>query len=200
VCGSRAKDLLATIKGGEAAARRDLRVQLCVERLTGLPQDNGGGYVNEAMQWGLDHEEDAFAAYEALTGNMAARSGFLAHNDVMAGCSLDGHIGDFEGLLELKCPKSATHWSYLRGDPKVPAEHLPQVLHELYVTGAAWCDFLSYDPRFPEHMRTFYVRLYRNEAEIDAYAEKVRQFLAEVDREVVVAMGWHVMQPSGVTA
>ena len=32
---SRAKDMLAAIKTGEAAARRDLRIQLVVERLTG---------------------------------------------------------------------------------------------------------------------------------------------------------------------
>jgi hypothetical protein len=37
--GSRAADMLATIKSGEAAARRDLRVQLVVERLTSTLQE-----------------------------------------------------------------------------------------------------------------------------------------------------------------
>ena len=51
--GSRAADLLATLKrGGEAAARRQLRAQLVVERLTGAPQDDV--YVTAALQRGID--------------------------------------------------------------------------------------------------------------------------------------------------
>jgi hypothetical protein len=198
VTGTGAKDVLATIKSGEAAARRDLRVRLVVERLTGVPEDTGNGFVNEAMAWGLDHEAEARAAYESLTGQVAAETGFLAGTDLMVGCSLDGHLGDFEGVLELKCPKSATHFGYLRGDSKIPAEHLPQILHALFVTGAAWCDFLSFDPRFPAHLRTFYVRYYRNDAEVEAYAHKLRAFLDEVDREVVVAQGWHMAEANHV--
>jgi hypothetical protein len=72
--GSRAGDMLATIKSGEAAARRDLRTQLVVERLTGQPQEDT--FINAAMQWGIDHEADAFAAYEAQSGNMVRRTGF----------------------------------------------------------------------------------------------------------------------------
>jgi hypothetical protein len=186
--------MFAQTKSGEAAARRDLRMRLTVEQLTGLPQDTGNGYINEAMQWGLDHEAEAIAAYEALTGQMTAKSGFLAHNDVMAGCSLDAHIGDFAFLVECKCPKSATHWAYLRGPAEVPAEHIAQVRHQLYVTGAEWCDFFSYDPRFPEHLRKFQVRYYRDETEMATYGEKLKAFLDEVAREVVAAKGWHAAE------
>src|SRR5690348_5803085 len=105
--GSRAADMLATIKSGEAAARRDLRLQLVCERLTGAAQEDP--FVNAAMLRGIECEPLAFAAYEARTGLLAQRTGFLAHTSIMAGCSLDGHIGQFDGLLEVKCPKSATH-------------------------------------------------------------------------------------------
>ena len=191
VTGSRAKDVLATIKTGEAAARRDYRVQLVVERLTGQPEEPG--YVNDAMQWGTDTEPEAFGAYEALTGHVAVRTGFLAHTGLMAGCSLDGHVGDFEGIVELKCPKSATHWRYLRGERQLPAEHLAQVTHNLFVTGAQWCDFLSFDPRFPPHLMTFLVRVNRADVDIAGYEQKVRAFLEEVDREVDAAKGWHIL-------
>ncbi len=181
--GSRAADMLATIKTGEAAARRDYRTQLVCERLTGQLQEDL--FVNAAMQRGVDCEPLAFAAYEARTGQMVQRTGFCAHIEHMAGCSLDGHIGDFDGLIELKCPKSATHLKYLRsGD--VPAEHLAQMTHNLWVTGAAWCDFVSYDDRFPEALHLFVVRLARDEAAIAAYAEKALAFLAEVTRDVEV--------------
>src|SRR5512138_1556915 len=92
--GSRAGDMLATIKSGEAAARRDLRTQLVCERLTGQVQEEA--FIDAAMQRGIDCEPLAFAAYEAHTGTLVQRSGFLAHDTHMAGCSLDGHVGEFE--------------------------------------------------------------------------------------------------------
>lgn len=177
---SRAKDMLATIQKGEAAARRDLRTQLVLERLTGEPQDTD--YINADMQRGLDLEAYAFAAYEAVTGQMAGRCGFVAHTELLVGCSPDGVLDDFAGIVELKVPRSATHLGYLRAGT-VPPEHLAQVTHALWVTGAAYCDFLSYDPRFPEGMQTFYVRVERDEDAITSYAAKALTFLSEVDRE-----------------
>lgn len=179
--GSRAADMLATIKSGEAAARRDLRLQLVCERLTQTLQEDA--FVNAAMQRGIDCEPLAFSAYESLTGNMAHRTGFLAHDTLAIGCSLDGHVGDFAGILEVKCPKSATHLGYLRGG-KVPVAYVPQITHNLWVTGAAWADFLSFDDRFPVELQTFLVRHERNEQEIAAYALAANLFLSEVAAEV----------------
>lgn len=178
---SRARDMLASIKSGEAAARRDLRVQLVVERLTGQPQEDF--YVNADMQRGIDLEPAAFAAYESLTGALPTQCGFLAHDTHLIGCSPDGVLDDFRGLLELKVPRSATHLGYLRAGA-VPPEHLPQLLHALWVTGADYIDFLSFDPRFPPDLQTFYTRVERDEAQIAAYEAKALAFLAEVEREV----------------
>lgn len=178
--GSRAADMLATIKSGEAAARRDLRVQLVVERLTQTLQEDV--FINAAMQRGIDMEPAAFAAYEARTGTLAMRSGFLAHDTLAIGCSLDGHVGDFDGILEVKCPKSATHLGYLKGNT-VPAAYLPQITHNLWVTGAAWCDFLSFDDRFPPALQTFLVRVERNDEAIELYTKAALAFLAEVETE-----------------
>ncbi len=191
--GSRAKDAFNKIKSGAwSTTRRDLLTHMVVERLTGKPVEESD-YVNAAMQWGQDHEAEAFAAYEAVTGRIAVRTGFLAHTELMAGCSLDGHVGDFEGIVELKCPKSTTHWGYLRGELWMPLEHVAQVRHNLWVTGAKWCDFLSFDPRFPSELQTFLVRMTREEAKVDDYEVLVRAFLAEVDREVIAAKGWRVL-------
>jgi hypothetical protein len=66
------------------------------------------------MQWGIDHEAEAFAAYEAESGNLVRRTGFLTHTDLLVGCSLDGDVEDFAGIVEIKCPKSATHYGYLK--------------------------------------------------------------------------------------
>lgn len=180
VTGSRAKDVCAVIKTGEAAARRDYRFELVVERLTGKRDDDC--FVSKEMQRGTDLEPEAFAAYEAETGNLVRRTGFVQVDNLMAGCSLDGDVENLTGLIEIKCPKMATHFGYMQSD-KVPSNHLPQILHNLWITGAQWCDFVSYDDRFPEGMRLVIRRVARDDKAIAEYADKVMAFLAEVDRD-----------------
>jgi hypothetical protein len=180
--GSLASDMTATLKSGaEPACRRDLRLRLVCERLTGIPQEDG--YINNDMRRGTELEPEAFAAYEAYAGELVERTGFLSHTELMVGCSLDGHVGDFEGIVELKAPRSATHLRYLRTGG-LPVEHKFQILHNLFVTGARWADFVSYDPRFPEPLRIFRVRVPRVEAEMHAYELMLRLFLREVDKEL----------------
>lgn len=178
--GSRAGDMLAKIKTGEAAARRDLRLQLVCERLTGQLQEDG--YINGTMQRGIDLEPAAFAAYESLTGHVARRTGFLQHPELMAGCSVDGDVDDFVGIVELKCPKSATHLRYLRART-VPVEHVAQITHNLWISGAQWCDFLSFDDRFPAELQTFLIRVPRHAVGLTAYEAEAVRFLAEVEAE-----------------
>jgi predicted phage-related endonuclease len=179
--GSRAADILAKIKTGEAAARRDYRLQLATERLTGIPQESG--FVSTEMQRGIDLEATAFAAYEAVSGEMCRRTGFICADDLQVGCSLDGDIDDFRGIIELKCPKSTTHVGYWKAGA-LPAAHLAQVTHNLWVTGAEFCDFASYDNRLPAHLHLFKVRVFAKDVDIEGYAAEAKRFLAEVDAEV----------------
>lgn len=180
--GSRAADMLATIKTGEAAARRDYRMQLVVERLTGVSQDDS--YISKEMQRGMDLEPAAFGAYEAKIGALVRRSGFLSHDTLMVGCSLDGDVANFTGIVECKCPKSATHLSYLRAKT-LPPDYAPQVRHNLWVSGAQWCDFVSYDDRFPLRLQLFRVRVYKEQAALLEYESRVLQFLSEVDAQAI---------------
>jgi len=185
--GSRAADMLLTIKSGESAARRDYRLQLICERLTGQPQDDL--FINAAMQRGIDMEPFARAAYEAKTGNVAVQTGFLSHVTHQAGCSLDGHVDAFAGIVELKCPKSATHLRYLR-EGVLPKEYVPQVTHNAWIAGADYVDFLSYDDRFPSELQVFYVRVLVKDLDIAGYEQAALAFLAEVDNEVNALRGW----------
>ena len=101
----------------------------------------------------------------------------------MAGCSLDGHVRKMTGIVEFKCPNSATHFQYLRGGV-VPSDYVDQCLHNLWISGAQWCDFCSFDDRFPEDLQLFVVRMERDEARIAEYAASALLFLSEVDRDV----------------
>lgn len=179
--GTCASDMLATIKSGEAAARRDLRARLVAERLSGQSQEDG--YVSKEMQRGSDLEADAICAYELARDVVVQPVGFLAHHELSAGCSPDGQINQFEGLIEVKCPKTATHIGYLRSQ-KVPTAYLHQITHNLWITGAQWCDFVSFDPRLPEAARLLVRRVLRSEVDLKAYELAVRLFLNEVDADV----------------
>lgn len=173
--------MLATIRsGGYSAGRKNLLARLLLERITGKPQENG--YESKAMKDGADREADALALYEAQRRSVRT-CGFLRHDELMAGASLDGYVGEFEGIVEAKCPIPATHLEYLKTG-RVPLDYYRQITHQLWLSGAQWCDFVSFNPDFPEHARLKIVRVARNEDEIEAYDEAVRAFLAEVNREV----------------
>lgn len=178
---SKADAMLATIKSGEAAGRRNLRVQLVLERLTQRPQENG--YVSAAMQQGNEREPDARDLYEAEAGVILRTVGFVCHDSLMAGASPDAVIGEFEGLVEFKCPEPSAHLEFIRSGV-LPAKYLNQITHQLWVTGAAWCDFVSFNPDFPAGLQFKAVRVPAVREAIDVYAEKAKVFLAEVDREL----------------
>lgn len=179
VTASRMCDVLAKIKTGEAAARRDYRSQLVAEILTGVPQDDG--YMNAEMQWGVENEPFARAAYEVATEQLVDQIGLVLHPSIeRAAASPDGLVGA-DGVLEIKCPKTATHLQYLM-DGVMPAKYEPQVMWQLACTGRAWADFISFDPRLPERMRLFRVRLERDEKRIAELEREVLSFLGDLDR------------------
>ena len=178
--GSVAGDMLAKIKSGEAASRRNLRLRLVLERLTGKSMESD--FISPAMQAGIDREADAVAAYEALTGNLVRRTGFLAHPTLRAGCSLDGHLGDFQALLSVKCRQPAAHLDFLRSGT-IPADALAQMRHELWITGAASHEYFSWNPDFPDTLQARVVTLARDAADLAGYDADARAFLAEVDRD-----------------
>lgn len=196
--GSVAKDILAKLKDGKpAASRRNLCLRLMLERLTGKPQESD--YVSPAMQAGIDREADAFASYEALTGDIVTRTGFLAHDTLMAGCSLDGHIGDFDKLMSIKCRQPAAHLDFLKSGT-IPGDSLAQMRHELWITGAQEHDYFSWNPDFPTHMQSRLVTLTRAGADIGGYEAEAIKFLEEVERECAAVIGWNVLCGGKISA
>lgn len=175
-------DVMSVTKsGGEAATRRNLRARIIAERLTGICADS---FTSSAMQWGVDNEPIARAAYEVATGNEVEQVGFILHPEIkMTGASPDGLIGS-DGSIEIKCPNTATHIDYLLGGV-APTEHRNQMLWQMECTGRNWCDFASYDPRMPEDMQLFVVRFMRDDARIAELREGVIKFLSEVDSVLV---------------
>lgn len=175
--GSRVADAFATIKKGESAGRRNLRLQLVLERITGRSQETG--YTNADMERGILLEPDARAAYEAETGIVVQGVGFIAHDELATGCSPDGM--PHQGLIEIKCPKAATHLDYVRGG--LPEDYRLQIIHGLWLTGAEWADFVSFHPDFPAPLRLKITRLLAKDCDLVAHELAVRLFLSEVAKE-----------------
>lgn len=180
VTASRFGDVLAVLKsGGEAANRKNYRAQIVLELLTGASQES---YQNASMQWGTDTEPLARLAYSLQTGNHVQEVGFIEHNKLAAGASPDGCIDDL-GLVEIKCPNTATHMATLK-ENKVPVEYMPQIQGQLWITDREWCDFVSYDPRMPEGAQLFIQPVLRDHTYILNLEANVVQFLAEVEEDV----------------
>jgi predicted phage-related endonuclease len=172
------KDILAKIKSGEAASRRQLRLKLATERLTGLPVET---YKNAAMEWGNQTESLARLAYEAASGNLVEETGFLKHPSVKwCGGSPDGLIGD-DGGFEAKCPFVSTVHVETLLNGGIPSEHMAQVQGLMWVTNRKWWDFVSFDPRMPAHLQLHVFRVKRDEGYIKQLAADVVVFLNEVD-------------------
>ena len=163
----------------ETAGYRDYQAQLVAEILTGKPQ--GSDYTNSAMQFGTETEPLARSAYEAETGFSVDEVGFCQHPSIeRAGASPDGLVGN-SGLVEIKCPKVATHLAYLIADV-VPAAYKNQMMWQMACTSRDWCDFVSFRPDLPEHLQLFIVRFKRDPARITELETAVVAFLDSVDK------------------
>lgn len=177
VTASRIADLTAKTKSGWSASRANYMAELLSERLTGEPRDT---FVNAAMQWGTDMEPQARRVYEFMEGVEVQEVGFAPHPTIsMSGASPDGLVGD-HGLVEIKCPNTATHIETLLGS-SIDAKYIKQMQWQMACTGRQWCDFVSFDPRLPERMQIHIQRVKADVLMIDEIEKEVREFLVELD-------------------
>ena len=180
VTASRVADVIAKTKSGYGASRANLMADLICERLTGQPAST---FTNAHMEWGTEQEPHARAAYSARTGEVVEEVGFIDHPRIAnSGASPDGLVGD-DGLVEFKCPATSTMLDTLLAG-EVPSKYIPQMQWQMACTGRKWCDFCSYDPRLPEHLRMFVKRVERDDDYIKMLEGEVTVFLAELEEKL----------------
>ena len=177
VTASRVADVIAQTKTGYSSSRKNYLTELLCERLTGTKAE---GYSNAAMQRGTELEPVARSIYEMESGLTVIETGFVDHPEIaMTGASPDGLVGD-EGLIEIKCPNPATHLETLL-IKEAPKKYIPQIQWQLACTGREWCDFVSYAPEFPDDMKLFICRVFRDEGYIRNLELEIQAFLRELD-------------------
>lgn len=185
VTASKIADLTARTKSGFSTSRANYMADLIAERLTGTVAE---GFTNAAMQWGTEKEPDARAAYEFMTDREVVQVGFVVHPAIEAsGCSPDGLVGD-DGMVEIKCPNTATHLDTLLGGT-VPDKYLKQMQWQMRCCERAWCDFVSYDPRLPARMQLFVQRVNRDDSMLAEIEREVLAFLSELESKLAALSG-----------
>jgi putative phage-type endonuclease len=163
---------------GTGTGRKTLLYQTAAAILTGEVPES---YSNAAMEWGTEQEPHARAMYTLITGADVVESGIVTNSDIPGvGASVDGLVSD-DGLVEIKCPNTATHLQYV-ADGKAPAKYRAQIQGQMWVAARAWCDFMSYDPRIPSVKSIFIKRVMRDdEYIIKTLKPGITQFVADVN-------------------
>lgn len=181
VTASKVEAVMAKGQRGEPSrTRANYEAQLIAERLTGVTEE---GFQSAEMRRGNEVEPEARKAYAFYMSAEVERAGFVDHQTIaMAGASPDSFVGA-DGLLEIKCPNTATHLDTLLG-ANIDGGYMKQMQWQMACTGRKWVDFASFDNRLPAHLQLHVRRVVRNDEMIAEMEEAVRVFLAGIDVKI----------------
>ena len=180
VTASRVADVIAKTKSGYSASRDNYMAQLICERMTNTVAES---FSSAAMQWGTETEPLARAAYESYADVLVDQVGYVPHPWLSrAGASPDGLVGA-DGLLEIKCPNTATHIDTLLSET-VPTKYITQMQWQMACTGRLWCNFVSFDPRLPDAFQLFVKRVERDAEYIAMLEKEVGLFLRDIENKI----------------
>lgn len=176
---------------GESRAKTETLSETAKTYLLEKVAEKLGGFkepaVGAALDWGVDLEDTAREIYQASTGNITSPCSFIAVNEHYGG-SPDS-IVDPDGVIEIKCPYTSTnHFKHglIKTDQdfkKTSPAYYYQCISHMNVTGAKWCDFISFDPRVHPDYMLFVYRLHRDEDEIKNMNDKIRgavEYITEI--------------------
>lgn len=131
---------------------------------------------SKALAWGNDQEMNARGMYASITKRKVTSCGAIQLCDYFAD-SPDGLCIEDNGAIEIKCPQNKTHTDYLVGvhDAEslkaIKPEYYWQCMAHMTVSGADWCDWMSYCPfsKKPLHV----VRIERDSSAIATLLDRL---------------------------
>lgn len=175
ITASRLGDMMA---GGAGLTSEKYRCQLAIERMTGKPME---GFKSFSMQQGNEREPLAREAYEFQNDCDVELRGFELHQTIKnTGASPDGLIGDV-GMIEIKCPELHTHVKYVISK-QIPIGYIYQMQFNMSVFDRKWCDFVSYNPDMPIHLRLLVIRIKRDNELITVLSNEIQKFDNEIEQ------------------
>lgn len=157
---SRFKDVLTSSRGDKGFGKTAINYanELVLNHIGIETQDISA----PALEWGNLHEPEAIKAYEMDKMVSIQQPDVLFHPkyDFICGTP-DGLLQD--GIIEVKCPYKVTnHLDNIVYNAQVN-QYNPQMQGYMWITGAEWCDFVSYDPRYPKDLQLHVHRVERDD-------------------------------------
>jgi hypothetical protein len=139
---------------------------------------------------GIDNEILAKDAYQQFTMNTITDvpEAIMHQKFNFIGGTPDGLIGDYK-IIEIKCPWNPINHlnNYVCNNIQVDempdsylADYWWQVQGYLWITERHECDFVTYDPRFPEHLSLIITNVLRNDDDIHKLSERCQEFWHEI--------------------
>lgn len=162
---------------------RTYLMEKIAERLTGRCKQ----ISSPSMDWGNEMEDQALIEYQKLTGIEPVENGFipLKGYEDWAGGSPDATIDDGEGILEVKCPYVTTNHVETLVTKDIPKKYkkkyTSQMQFNMWVTGAKYCDFISYDPRAGDK-QIIVIRIDRDDKYIKEMEERLKLAIKEFEK------------------
>ena len=192
ITASRAAEMMASPRAkkdglfGETA--KSYALELALDRL-GIDTSliTGMDVSTWQMDWGNEYEPVARGIYEKSRGISVQLPGFIADEN-MTGCTPDGIIlapqGDVvDGNLQIKCPQWSNHLKYYmygifdyETNTILEKNYWYQIQFEMMVTGAKWCDFMTFHPEFPNNLKAKVHRYTRSAGTIAEFKERIPAF------------------------
>ena len=177
---SQFKKVMTTSRGGTGFGQTALTyADEIVLDIIGVERDQ---IIAPALTHGIENESLAVDRYQEDTLNtVTIVDEPIQHPDYDFICGTpDGLIGS-DGIVEIKCPfNSVNHLANLRWqinpDDTQISDYWWQIQGYLWITNRQWCDFVSYDPRFPYDKQISIQRVKRDQSEIDKLSEKCMLF------------------------
>ena len=129
------------------------------------------------FDWGNAHEPIAIDRYiEDTFYDVQKVEKSIHHQELDYVCGKpDGLIGK-SGILEVKCPSNPVNHLNNITDASQYDQYIWQIQGYLWITERQWCDFVSFDPRFPYEKQIAIHRIQRNDEDIEKLSERVHEF------------------------
>lgn len=131
------------------ARQKTMLIQKAAELITG---EQEMVYVNDAMQRGIDNEDQVVLDYQLSNGVTVLECGQVTNDEYKySALSPDGLIENDEevivGAVEIKCPSSKNHIGNIV-EGKIPTKYMPQIIqYFMIIETLEYLDFISFDDR-----------------------------------------------------
>lgn len=143
-----------------------------------------------SLEHGNENESLAKDAYQEHTMNkiIDVEQPIMHPNYAFIGGTPDGLIGKNK-IIEIKCPwNPVNHLNNLLEHnttvEKIPDSYLSeywwQVQGYLWITEREKCDFVTFDPRFPQHLQLSITTVMRNNDDIKKLEERCHEFWYDI--------------------